>query len=195
MLITEALLADSSSGDQDSAKQLVYSVVAVLIFVPIFLSMRRKVKSGDLAPNDRRTSPHSRTYLVIIASLNVVIAAAFLVGGVLGVVTGDIALGVGLLLLSGLISTFSWMIFRQGRTLRREGLPDRAPSDAQKKLSKPRRTTAYALGAAAGIATFGTISAAYDREWTTALVGAVIAALAYGASWWLYRPLRRAKTS
>ena len=189
MTLSSQVIAASGEGS-DSGRQLFTSIVVVLIFVPIFWGMRKKVKAGKLAPLERRTNPHSRTYLVVIASLNVVIVVFFLVAGVLAIANGDLAWGVSSFLLAGLIATFVWMIFRQGSELRREGRPDQAPSEAQKKLSRPRRSFAFAAGGVSGVVGFGTINAAYEREWSYAIIGAVVALAAFGVAWWLQRPLR-----
>ncbi len=174
-------------------QQLVQTIVAVLIFVPIFWQLRRKVRDGRLAPVARRTSHHSRAYIVVIASLNAFIVVAFVVGGVAFAADGQWSLGISMLLLAGLMSTFVWVLFRLGSELRREGQTDRAPSITQRSMSRPRRILASVLGGAAGLVLVLAVSSAVDLEWGTAVVSTVVGAVLWGVSWWLYRPARLAE--
>jgi len=175
------------------AQQLVQSIVAVAIFVPIFWLMWRKVKDGRLAPNARRTSHHSRTYIVVIASVNVVVVIFFVVSAILSFIDGGWSLGISLVLMAGLISTFVVMLFRQGSELRREGRPDRAPSITQRSMSRPRRVLAFVTGGAAGLLLVSIVPSAFDHEWLAVAGAAIGGALLWCVSWWLYKPARVAE--
>jgi FtsH-binding integral membrane protein len=176
-----------------STQQLVQSVVVVLIFIPIFWQIRRKVRDGRLAPNARRTNHHSRTYIVVIASLNVVVVVFFVTSAVVSFINGQWSFGLSLLLLAALVGTFVWMLFRQGTELRREGLPDRAPSVMQRSMSRRRRVTGFVTGGLAGLTLVTVVPSAFDRDWAAVVVAAVVGSALWAISWWVYRPARVAE--
>lgn len=165
----------------------------MLIFIPIFWQMRRKVADGRLAPNARRTNHHSRAYVVAVACVNVVVLVFFVVAAVLSFLGGAWSIGLSMILLAGLIGTLVWMLFRQGAELRREGLPDRAPSVMQRSMSRPRRIIAFVFGGAAGLVLVSVVPSAFDHDWRALVAAVVIGAILWTISWWLYRPARAAE--
>lgn len=181
--------------DVSPTQQLVSTIVVVALFVPIFWQIRRKVRDGRVQPLARRTNHHSRTYIVVLAVLNAVICVLFVAGAGVLFVQGQWAVATSLLLLAALDGTFVWLLLRQGSDLRREGLPDRAPSIMQRSMSRPRRVVAYTLGAVSGLVLVYVINQAVDSQWSAAAGGAVVAVALYGVSWWLYRPVRLAEKS
>lgn len=192
-MIADVLASTSDSADHEATKQLIQAVVTVALFVPIFWGMHRRVKAGTLAPLERRTNPHSRKYRVVLALLNVPIVL-FLGGyGVVELIDGDLAFGVTGMLLAGLDAIFVVMLLRQGSALRREGLTDRGPTEAQQKLSKKRRVASRVVGLTTGLILYVTVGAAVDREWAEALVGAVVVAAGFAFIWWAEAPLRRSR--
>lgn len=186
-------LLSSSSDTETDGQMLVESIVVVLMIAGLFWSIHRKVKSGTMPPVARRTIPHSRRYLIIIASINIVTVIFFVTMSVVSLVRGHWQFGVALLLLAGMITAFVIGNFRLGSDLRREALPDRAPTIQQRTLPRWRRILLRVVGILTGLMLFGTIRVAVEKDWGSAIVGAVIVAVGYGGILWLNRPARLAE--